>query len=77
MNWVCGNRSFEIYKIDTDNIQESLRETYCEDSHFLSKLYKITKNSKFSSIEHEGYFETFIDGKSAENFIKIKKLKKI
>ena len=67
MNWVCGNRSFEIYKIDTDNTQKSLMEIYCEDSHFLSKLYKVTKNSKFSAIDRWKVSRKFYKNKKVKN----------
>lgn len=74
MIYICGNNSFEIYKIDTENVQESLKEAYCCDSHILKYRYEFTENSKFSLIEHEGWFETFIDGKPAEKFYKKKRL---
>lgn len=74
MIYICGNCSHEIYKIDTQNIQSSLKETYCYDSHILNHHYDFTENSNFSMIEHEGWFETFIDGKPAEKFYKIKRL---
>lgn len=74
MIYICGNNSFEIYKIDTENAQESLKETYCYDSYILKHCYEFTENSKFSLIEHENFFETFIDGNAAEKFYKIKRL---
>lgn len=74
MIYICGNNSFEIYKIDTENVQESSKETYCYDSHILKHYYKFTENSKFSLIEHKGWIETFINGKPAEKFYKIKRL---
>lgn len=74
MIYICGNNSFEIYKIDTENVQESLKEAYCYNSHILKHYYEFTENSKFSLVEHEGWFETFIDGKPAEKFYKKKRL---
>ena len=75
MIWLCGSPcSFEFYTIDTDNVQKSLMIAYCEESFFLAEQYAVTKDSKFSIIEYEHYFETFIDGKRAETFVKIKTL---
>lgn len=73
MIWLCGGqRGLEYYSIDTDNVQKSLRCAYCEESFFLNEFYTITKDSKFSMIEHEHYFETFIDEEPAEIFVKIR-----
>lgn len=33
MIYICGNNSFEIYKIDTENVQESLKEALDENMH--------------------------------------------
>lgn len=73
MLWICQNNSFEIYKIDTENVQESLKAAY-DDSAYLNEKYGITENSKFSLIEHGGVIDTFVDGKPAESFWKSKLL---
>lgn len=69
MRWICEQSvGFELCMVDTNNIQKSLKEAY--SSPCLSKIYKITENSKFSMIEHGGYFETYVNGEKAENFVK-------
>ena len=74
MIWLCEPAcGFEIYKIDTDNIQESLKDIYSSDC--LINRYGITKDSKFSIIDNGYYFETFVDGKSAEDLVKKKVLR--
>ncbi len=70
MRWICNQVvGFEAYIIDTENIHENLKEIY-NKSHCLMEAYKFTENSKFSAIEYDWGFETFIDGKPAENLVK-------
>lgn len=73
MIWLCGNCSFEFYKIDTDNVQNSLREAY-NDSQFLNAEYQVSSNSKLTLKEYPCRFDTFVDGRPAESFFKIKRI---
>lgn len=47
MRWICEKSvGFDLYVIDTNNVQESLKEIY-KASHYLNKLYEFTGNSEF------------------------------
>lgn len=70
MRWICEQSvGFDLYVIDTNNVQESLKEIY-KASHYLNKLCKLTGNSEFIMIEYDWGFRTYINGKPTENFIK-------